>query len=122
MARLHTTVCDHAGEQFIYPNTTLLTSNAQPDAHSPVNWPLAAFLAVVNIAIIACDLAEVNQWFHYTAFAALGVAAALRFVWLVVQYPKALNPQVRQEVLRTFATGTALILGAFAVSQHHLRT
>lgn len=71
---------------------------------------------MVNAVIIACDLAEINQWFHYTAFALLGIAAALRFVWLVVSYPNALEPGVRQAVLWTFGAGTSIILFAFAVS------
>ena len=81
-----------------------------------IDWPLALFLLAVNIAIICCDLAEVNQWFHYTAFAALGIAAALRFLYLVVAYPKALDARVRKSVLQYFGMGTVSIAAAFTVS------
>lgn len=94
----------------------LISYHRQPDAQSAIDWRLAAFLIVVNLVILACDLAEVNQWFHYTAFAALGIAAALRFAWLVVQHPRALDAKVRKQVLLTFAAGTLTIFVAFAVS------
>ena len=81
------------------------------------------FLIGINLVVLICDLLEVNQAVHYASFALLGIAAAGKFVWLVVAHPKAVSGETRRKVLDWFAFGTACILFAFAVSEDsiHIR-
>lgn len=66
--------------------------------------------------MLACDLAEVNQVYHYTSFALLAFASAGRFAWLAYKYPRAVSPQVRRDALAYFGLGAATILTGFGVN------
>lgn len=91
---------------------------SQPYGRKGADYPLGIFLIGINLVILICDLLEVNQLFHYSSFALLGIAAAGKFVWLVVAHPNAVSGETRRKVLDWFALGTACILFAFAVSDN----
>lgn len=95
---------------------------SQPYGRKGADYPLGIFLVGINLAILICDLLEVNQAFHYTSFALLGIAAAGKFVWLVVAHPKAVSGETRRKVLNWFGFGTVCILFAFAVSEEQMIT
>lgn len=80
------------------------------------NYPLLALLLTLNLIVLACDLAEVNQVYHYTIFALLGFASASRFAYLGYNYPQAVSPQVRRQAIRYFLLGVLSIVTGFAVS------
>lgn len=81
------------------------------------NLPLIALLVTLNLIVIACDLAEVNQVYHYTIFGLLGAGAAGRFLQLEYTHRNALSPAVRKKAVAYFFSGVALILAGFAVSR-----
>ena len=91
---------------------------SQPYGREGADYPLGIFLIGINLVILICDLLEVNQAFHYISFALLGIAAAGKFVWLVIAHPNAVSRHTRKKVLNWFALGTACILFAFTVSDH----
>ncbi|KAK9893935.1 alkaline phytoceramidase [Cystobasidium minutum MCA 4210] len=79
------------------------------------NLPLIALLVTLNLIVIACDLAEVNQVYHYTIFGLLGAGAAGRFLQLEYTHRNALSPAVRKKAVAYFFSGVALILAGFAI-------
>lgn len=80
------------------------------------NIPLIALLVSLNLIVIVCDLAEVDQVYHYSIFGLLGFSAAARFAHLGYMHPRAVSPPVRRIALKYFALGVALIVTGFGVS------
>jgi hypothetical protein len=79
------------------------------------NKSLIALLIALNVIVVACDLSEANQVYHYAIFAFLASSAAGRFLYLIYSHPDALKPDVKRKALQYFFLGAAAILGGFAV-------